>query len=139
MRHLSRHYQVKIIQTNGHEPMVQGVEAINVNGRRRVRRFDETTAWPTEDWFDDWSALSDAAFKFDPTAPWWDELPAMPARAPRRIQVEPIAISDRSSASPFQAGWQHFQQALRNTAHKVTQIVRNIPAAWQAAWRELNR
>lgn len=139
MRNISHRYQIKITQTNGREPVVQGVEEINVNGRRRVRHLEGEAALPTDDWFDSLFTFSEALPEFDLHDPWWSEPRIRPAQSPRRIRVETVEPSDRATAAPLQKGWQRSQQALQKATRKVSQVARNIPAAWQAALRELSR
>jgi hypothetical protein len=135
MPYLARRYQIKVIQPRSREPEVQGWEEVNLNGQRHVRYFNADESWPDADWFEDFWGCSQSLPDFDWGNEWGSVAGIDPA--PRRIQV--ITDDDGDAAGVARQGWQRSRQVLQQATRKVAQVARNIPAAWQAACRELNR
>ncbi|WP_204141617.1 hypothetical protein [Halomicronema sp. CCY15110] len=139
MRYLTRRYHIQVIQPQNREPAVQGWEEVNWNGQRHVRYFNADESWPNAEWFEDFWGCSQPLPDFDWGNEWGNAAGIdahSPCSAPRRIQV--ITDNDDSAGAARQ-GWQRSRQVLQQATHKVAQVARNIPAAWQAAGRELNR
>lgn len=132
MRPLFHRYQVKVIQTKGSRPIVQGLEEVTVNGQRRVRYFDQDTDWSANSWFD-------TSFDWRQPLPIFDDVVSVESRSPRRIRLEPDSQPAHRGLGAMRDGWQRSQRRLKNIARQVTRIVHNVPAALAAAWRELSR
>lgn len=141
MRYLARRYQLQVIQPYNREPEVQGWEEVNLNGQRHVRYFNADEPWPNADWFEDFWGCSQTLPGFDWDSNWGDT-PGIDAHsphpAPRRIPVM-TDTAEGDTAGVVRQGWQRSRQVRQQATRKVAQVARNIPAAWQAACRELNR
>jgi len=140
MHYLARRYQIKVMPPHSRKPEVQGWEEVNLNGQRHVRYFNADESWPNAEWFEDFWGGSQPFPNLDWGNEWGNvaEIGAhSPSSAPRRIQI--IADDDGNAAGGARQSWQRSRQVLQQATRKVAQVARNIPAAWQAACRELNR
>ncbi|RZM82270.1 hypothetical protein [Leptolyngbya iicbica] len=137
MRYQARRYQITVIQPNGREPEVQGWEEIDLNGRRHVRYFNADDSFPNAEWFDDFWGSATTLPDFTQ-----DTVPGLDTRwshsSPRHIQVMTDGPEDESAGAVSQS-LERSRQVLQQATRKITQIARNVPAAWRAACRELNR
>jgi hypothetical protein len=105
MRHVSHRYQVRVTQLGRHgRPTVEGFEAINVNGDRRVRYWDGRDPVVPRRWFEGGFSSLHWPGWFDLDADTIEAAWTDPSLPPRRIRVEvQEAGHDRQTAPD--SGW----------------------------------
>ncbi len=144
MKHLYRHYlQVKISSRRGQKPQIQGYEEIWQNGQRQVRHWtdsDELGWLPRST-----SELWDLWFTPETESAWsvvepgiWSELDSG-NRFPRYINPMEVEVKEPVLRKwVLGEQWSKVKQFFALGWQKVQRISQRLPAACQAAWRELN-
>ncbi|MDB9313112.1 hypothetical protein PN462_08365 [Spirulina sp. CS-785/01] len=122
-------------------PQVQGFEEIYRNGQRQVRYWNDPDFLTTHDFLD--------GRGFNPFRSWGRDLPFLGddspthwhnSSTPRYINPYEVVVEAESPSSGLGGNfWQNAKQGLTRGTRKLGNMVRNIPAALQAAWRTLNQ